>query len=110
MSSIMHSLIFHNIPHARLKHSEWADLNGEKTLLGPAGELSPNGSVYPAVVSAGTDNRAFPQAVDKGSSMTWPLMGILMQMSSHPASFGARLKPQWRPREENVEADDQLSL
>ena len=29
-----------------------------------------------------------------------------MQMSSRPASVGARLKPQWRPREENVEADD----
>ena len=38
--------------------------------------------------------------------MKWPLMGILMQFSAYLYSAGSRLKLQWRPREENVEADD----
>ena len=38
--------------------------------------------------------------------MKWPLMGILMQFSSHFAACGGRIRLQWRPREENVEADD----
>ena len=33
-------------------------------------------------------------------------MGVLMQMSSYLASIGGRAKLQWRPREQNIEADD----
>ena len=62
--------------------------------------------VLPAIITAGTDNRSNPQALEKGSSMKWPLMGILMQFSSHLAACGGRVKLQWRPREENVEAGD----
>ena len=42
--------------------------------------------------------------------MKWPLMGILMQFSTYLFTAGARLRLQWRPREENVEADDITNL
>ena len=42
--------------------------------------------------------------------MKWPLMGILMQFSAYLCSAGSRLRLQWRPREENVEADDITNL
>ena len=48
-----------------------------------------------AEVSAGTDNQANPQLQAKGSSTKWPLMGILMQLTSY-----------MHCNEQNTEADD----
>ena len=91
--------------------SQWASTSAEllATYLARmvfAPYISPAGVVLPAIITAGTDNRSNPQATTKGSSMKWPLMGILMQFSAYLYSAGSRLKLQWRPREENVEADD----
>ena len=91
--------------------SQWASASAEllATYLACvvfAPYISPAGLVLPAIITAGTDNRSNPQATTKGSSMKWPLMGILMQFSAYLYSAGSRLRLQWRPREENVEADD----
>ena len=59
-----------------------------------------------AEVSAGTDNQANPKLQAKGSSTKWPLMGILMQLTSYMHSSGLRVRLAWRPREQNTEADD----
>ena len=71
-----------------------------------APDLRVSECILPATITAGTDNRSNPQALEKGSSMKWPLMGIMMQFASYLASCGGRVKLQWRSREENVEADD----
>ena len=91
--------------------SQWASSSAEllatyMACIAFARDLCVRECVFPAVITAGTDNRSNPQALEKGSSMKWPLMGILMQFSSHLATCGGRIKLQWRPREENVEADD----
>ena len=62
----------------------------------------------PATITAGADNRSNPQALEKGSSMKWPLMGLMLQFASCLASCGGRIKLQWRPREENIEADESI--
>ena len=59
----------------------------------------------PRIDYAGTDNRANPQALKKGS-VSWPLMGLMMQMADVLVDVGGKLKLQWRPREENQETDD----
>ena len=58
------------------------------------------------MIYAGTDNRANPQALRKGGSVTWPLMGLMMQMADSLIDIGGKLCLEWRPREENQEADD----
>ena len=95
--------------------SQWASASAEllATYLACvvfASRASPSGLVLPAIITAGTDNRSNPQALEKGSSLKWPLMGILMQFSTYLFTAGARLRLQWRPREENVEADDITNL
>ena len=37
---------------------------------------------------AGADNRANPQALRKGDSVTWPLMGLMMQMADSLVDIG----------------------
>ena len=91
--------------------SQWASSSAEllatyMACVALAPDLCVRECVLPAVITAGTDNRSNPQALKKGSSMKWPLIGLLMQFSSHLAACGGRVKLQWRPREENVEADD----
>ena len=95
--------------------SQWASASAELlatylacVVFAPLTSLA--GLVLPAIITAGTDNRSNPQAIAKGSSMKWPLMGILMQFTTYLFSAGARLRLQWRPREENVEADDITNL
>ena len=58
------------------------------------------------IVNAGTDNRSTPATQQKGLSNKWPVQAVHMQMVSclHPCHKTCRL--QWRPREENVAADD----
>ena len=61
---------------------------------------------WTTLIYAGTDNRANPQALRKGGSVTWPLMGLMMQMSDSLIDIGGKLRLEWRPREENQEADN----
>ena len=58
------------------------------------------------VVQGGTDSQASSSAQERGSSMKWPLMGLLMQMTDAMKEFAVALRLRWRPREENQEADD----
>ena len=55
---------------------------------------------------AGTDNKANESLSIKRASTKWPLMLINMQLSAALAKARLSLCLQWRPREENVEADD----
>ena len=57
-------------------------------------------------VCAGTDNRSTPAVQDKGSSAKWPLLAVHMQMSKVLLKRNKICRLQWRPREENQEADD----
>ena len=43
---------------------------------------------WTTLVYAGTDNRANPQAIRKGGSGTWPLMGLMMPMSDSLIDIG----------------------
>ena len=58
------------------------------------------------VVNAGTDNRSTPSIQQKGLSNKWPVQAVHMQMVSRLHSCHKICRLQWRPREENVEADD----
>ena len=92
--------------------SEWASASAELLAsylaLFAFGHLQAAGcrNVMLATIYGGTDNRSNPQAEAKGSSTKWPLMGLLMQMSETLLHSNLRVKLQWRPREENTEADD----
>jgi hypothetical protein len=55
---------------------------------------------------AGTDNIANDALTSKRSTTKWPLMLINMQLSSSLAKARLSLDLRWRPREENVEADN----
>ena len=55
---------------------------------------------------AGTDNRANEALTLKRATTKWPLMALNMQMSSMLSKARLGLNLQWRPREENTEADD----
>ena len=54
----------------------------------------------------GTDNRANDALTVKRATTKWPLMAINMQLSTALAKARLSLRLRWRPREENVEADD----
>ena len=87
--------------------SQWASSSAELLATYMAClAFAPDICVSECTITAGTDNRSNPQALEKGSSMKWPLMGLMMQFASYLASCGGRIKLQWRPREENIEADD----
>lgn len=53
-----------------------------------------------------TDNRANEALTVKRATTKWPLMAINMQLSSSLSKAKLLLGLSWRPREENVEADD----
>ena len=55
---------------------------------------------------AGTDNRANEALTLKRATTKWPLMALNMQMSSMLSKACLGLNLEWRPREENTEADD----
>ena len=55
---------------------------------------------------AGTDNIANDALTSKRSTTKWPLMLTNMQLSSSLAKARLSLDLRWRPREENVEADN----
>ena len=57
-------------------------------------------------LSAGTDNQANESLFAKRATSKWPLMAINMQMSAMLARARISLNLNWRPGEENTEADD----
>ena len=57
-------------------------------------------------LTAGTDNAANDSLSTKRSTTKWPLMLINMQLSSALARARLSLNLKWRPRQENVEADN----
>ena len=57
-------------------------------------------------LAGGTDNKANDALTVKRATTKWPLMAINMQLSTALAKARLSLRLRWRPREENVEADD----
>ena len=94
--------------------SQWASIAAEflgtMVALKAFGWLESGAQVreWTTLIYAGTDNRANPQALRKGGSVTWPLMGLMMQMADSDSliDIGGKLRLEWRPREENQEADN----
>lgn len=58
------------------------------------------------VITGGTDNRANESIQLRNSTTKWPLLALHMQMSSSLLDAATRMRLKWRPREENVPADD----
>ena len=58
------------------------------------------------VLVGGTDNRANEALSSKRATTKWPLMAVNMQLSSALARARIYLNLSWRPREQDVEADD----
>ena len=56
-------------------------------------------------LTAGTDNQSNEKLSSKRSTTKWPLMAVNMQLSSSLARARLSLSLKWRPREQNVEAD-----
>lgn len=56
--------------------------------------------------TGGTDNRSNESLARKRSSTKFPLMFVVMQVSHTLSKLGAVMKLNWRPREQNQEADD----
>jgi len=96
----------------RSGESQWASTSAElmATMLALAAfdwlRESKHRKSLQVAFHAGTDNRANEALTLKRATAKWPLMALNMQMSSmlSKARFGLNL--QWRPREENTEADD----
>ena len=92
--------------------SQWASTSAE--LLASLFALEAFGWLKPSAhrksltlsIAGGTDNRANEALTIKRATTKWPLMAINMQMSSSLARARLLLSLAWRPREENVEADD----
>ncbi len=78
-------------------------------LLGP--EILGAGNINGIVVlPAVGDNLGATQVIARGMSTRFPLNLVAMELSARLESMGARLEPQWAPREFNQEADDLSNL
>ena len=94
------------------KGSSWASTSAELLASLVAAQIflpmkEDRGRISGEVVfSGGTDNKANEALSVKRSSTKIPLMLVLMQLASYLSKQSARLSLRWRPREENVEADD----
>ena len=92
--------------------SEWASTSAE--LLGSYAGLVAFGHASPAggrdrlklQICAGTDNKATPAITARGLSNKWPVQGIHMQLATTMRQANKLCKLDWRPREENQDADD----
>ena len=62
------------------------------------------------VVKGGTDNQACDYVVQKGSSTKVPLCFVVMQLAQTLGRRNLLLQLDWRPREQNQEADDLTNL
>ena len=55
---------------------------------------------------AGTDNQSNESLMAKASTTRWPLVLVNMQLSEKLMAAGVKLVLRWRPRDQNVLADD----
>ena len=91
--------------------SQWASTSAELlaslTALHAFGWLSVASTRRTMALSlcGGTDNLANDSLSTKRSTTKWPLMLINMQLSAALSKARLNLRLRWRPREENVEAD-----
>ncbi|CAE7782898.1 unnamed protein product [Symbiodinium pilosum] len=92
--------------------SQWASASAELLATLAAlflfGHLEPAARLrhFPVVVPAVTDNRGNESLARKQSTTKWPLMLINIQLSHLLMKAMLKLDLQWRPREENQDADD----
>lgn len=94
------------------KGSQWASTSAE--LLASIAALYAFGWVtqverrttLPMFLVGGTDNRSNQFLSSKRCTTRWPLMLLNMQLSKALAKAKLQLFLRWRPREENVEADN----
>ena len=93
-------------------HSQWASASAELLATLAAlylfGHLKPAARVrhFPVVIPAVTDNRGNESLARKQSTTKWPLMLVNIQLSHLLMKAMLKLDLQWRPREENQDADD----
>ena len=91
--------------------SQWAstaaELMASLVALHVFGWLAPNRNrkTLDLALTAGTDNQSNEALSSKRSTTKWPLMAVNMQLSSSLAKARLSLSLKWRPREQNVEAD-----
>jgi len=91
--------------------SQWAstaaELMASLVALHVFGWLAPkrNRKTLDLALTAGTDNQSNEALSSKRSTTRWPLMAVNMQLSSSLARARLSLSLKWRPREQNVEAD-----
>jgi hypothetical protein len=91
--------------------SQWAstaaELMASLVALHVFGWLAPNRDrkTLDLALTAGTDNQSNEALSSKRSTTKWPLMAVNMQLSSSLARARLSLSLKWRPREQNVEAD-----
>eukprot|EP00435_Cladocopium_sp_Y103_P009589 s465_g2.t1 len=91
--------------------SQWASTSAE--LLASLAALTAFGwlefgvtrKTVPLPLRAGTDNLANDLLSSKRSTTRWPLLLVNMQLSASLPRARLTLDLRWRPREENVEAD-----
>lgn len=94
------------------KGSQWsstpAELLASIAALTAFGWFQPSArrTTMPLALAAGTDNRSNECLSVKLSTTKWPLMLLNMQLSFSLSRSRLQLSLKWRPREENVEADN----
>ena len=94
------------------KGSQWASTSAELLAVIVAlhvfGWLNPElrRKLFPLVLVGGTDNRSNEYLSLKRSTTRWPLMLLNMQLSLSMSRARLQLNLKWRPREENVWADE----
>ena len=95
---------------SRVKESKEALLLSVLTLsrLVAFGHASPTGGRdrLKLQICAGTDNKSTPAITARGLSNKWPVQGIHMQLATTMRRANKLCKLDWRPREENQDADD----
>lgn len=73
--------------------------------LDDGGPISPGLNIR-VVITGGTDNKANEAVQKRNATTKWPLLALRMQMASTLLDASVRMKLKWRPREENIPADD----
>ena len=63
-------------------------------------------TTFECTIFAGTDNRSNESLTKSSATTRWPLMLVNMQLSHLLMKAGVRLSLRWRPRDQNVLADD----
>ena len=73
--------------------------------FGHLSDAAPKGCLR-VEICAGADNRSSAAVQEKGASTKWPLLAVRMQIARTLFKHNTICRLQWRPRDENQEADD----